>query len=231
MGRLKREPHSVESMTSHLLKIVRKQEVWNPVSLRSHPELIGWAGIDLPGRVGGGSWPAQQMAVLFRDCGRIDLELRDLIGGGHARLLTLVSTRRFDGLLLKVTSGSSYCGIAITEPETGPDMQSLSTSANPISDGYRLEGAKQCISRLEEASHFLVFAVVRRPAPQPLISAFLVPRSAAGFEWEQVETMGLSTVSWGRVRLRDVLVPSSCRVGGRARAYLFSFVTRAIGAP
>jgi alkylation response protein AidB-like acyl-CoA dehydrogenase len=157
------------------------------------------------------------MAPVFRDCGRIDLELRDLIGGGHARLLTLVPTRRFDGLLRKVAGGSNYCGIAITEPETGSDMQSLSTSANPIPEGYRLEGQKQCIARLEEASHFIVFAAVSRPTSQPLISMFLVPRNAAGLEFERVQSMGLSAVSWGRVWLRKIVVPSSFRIGGEGQ--------------
>jgi alkylation response protein AidB-like acyl-CoA dehydrogenase len=159
------------------------------------------------------------MASLFHLCGRLDLELRDLPGGGHSRLLALAPTRRFDGLLQQVAAGSSYCGIAITEPDGGSDIRSLSTTARPVKDGYRLDGRKQHISRIKEASHFIVFASVRRQtAIEPLITAFLVPQDATGLTVEAVEPMGMTAMSWGKVLLREVHVSHCSRIGGEGQA-------------
>src|SRR6516225_6654168 len=141
--------HAPEELAQHLAALLQQGKTWQPVALRAHPKLRGWDGLDLPHRVGGASWPARKMASLFHLCGRLDLELRDLPGGGHSRLLALAPTRRFDGLLQQVAAGSSYCGIAITEPDGGSDIRSLSTTARPVKDGYRLDGRKQHISRIK----------------------------------------------------------------------------------
>jgi alkylation response protein AidB-like acyl-CoA dehydrogenase len=211
--------YAPEELAMRLAALLQQVETCHPVVLRSRPELRGWAGLDLPMRVGGAAWSTLKMASLFRLCGRLDLELRDLPGSGHARLLTLAPTRDFDDFLRQVVTASSYCAIAITEPDVGSDIQSMSTTATPVRDGYRLDGRKEHIARINEASHFIIFAAVCRQAmPEPLITAFLVPRATAGLTVEPVQAMGMPTMSWGRVHLRNVAVPRSSRIGGEGQA-------------
>jgi len=158
------------------------------------------------------------MSLLFRRCGYHDAELRDVLGAGHARLLSLVKTKRFDTLLRDVARGTCFCAIAITEPDAGSDIQALTTKATPIKGGYMLEGTKQHISRINECSHFIVFASVQRQTLKPLITAFLIRRDAPGLTTELMSPTGLSSVSWGKVHLRQVVVPSSSRIGGEGQA-------------
>lgn len=209
----------IEAMTARLMAVLQRHEAWNPVALRAHQDLADWAGLDLAPRVGGAAWGASDMARLFRECGRRDVELRDLIGAGHARLLALAATRRFDPVLSAVAKSAAYCAIAITEPDAGSDLRALATAARPVDRGYVLDGIKQYISRISECTHFIVFAAVQRVAQEPSISAFLVPRDAPGLATEAMRPSGLATVSWGRVHLRRTRVPIAARIGGEGEGF------------
>jgi alkylation response protein AidB-like acyl-CoA dehydrogenase len=211
-------------MAVRLAELLQRLETWTPVALRSQPELRGWSGLDLAQRHGGAAWSARDMASLFCRCGRLDVELRDLAGAGHARLLSLVSTRHFDAVLDAVAAGSNYCAIAITEPDVGSDVRSIATTATAIDGGYLLDGVKQHISRIHECTHFIVFAAVTRAAvTAPGITAFLIPRDAAGLVTEPMSPAGLASVSWGRICLQQVKAPSASRIGGEGQAMsLFS---------
>lgn len=202
----------------HLAERVGSGEAWNPVTLRREAAFAGWAGLDLPRRVGGAGLGALDMARIFRDCGRVDLELRDLPGGAHARFVTLASSRRFDDFLAAVARAEAFCAVAITEPDVGSDLHAIRTTATRVEGGYRIDGAKQHISRIAEATHFVVFAAVARGDGSRLITAFLVPRDAPGLTVEEMAPMGMSTVSWGRVRLEGVVVDAGQRIGGEGQA-------------
>ena len=210
-------PCSVKAMAAHLMEYLRRHEAWHPIALRGHRELAGWAALDLPFRHGGAAWCASDMASLFRLCGRRDAELRDLVGAGHARLLALAPTRRFDSMLTAVARSAAYCAVAITEPDVGSDLHSLATIARQVDGGYVLDGTKQHISRISECTHFIVFAAVKRATKDTSITAFLIPRNAAGLEIELMRPSGLGMGGWGKVFLRQVNVPLASRIGGEGQ--------------
>jgi alkylation response protein AidB-like acyl-CoA dehydrogenase len=214
VGRRTLEP---EAMAAQLAAVIHREGTKNPASLRAHPELAGWSGLDLSPRTGGG-WSALDMARLFSACGRYDAEYRDVIGAGHGRFLSLVSSQRFDPLLRSLAAGKSFCAIAITEPDFGSDVQGIATTAVAVEGGYRLDGIKQYISRIDECTHFIVFAGIVRDAPQKAITAFVVPRDAPGLALEPMSPAGLSSVTWGRLMLDGVTVPMAARVGGEGQA-------------
>jgi alkylation response protein AidB-like acyl-CoA dehydrogenase len=210
-------PQVIESMAAHLMELLPHHDTWHAVALRAHRELAGWSGLDLPARHGGAAWCATDMARLFCLCGRRDAELRDLVGAGHARLLALVPTRRFDAVLSAVARSAAYCAAAITEPDVGSDLRALMTTPSPVDGGYVLDGTKQHISRIGECTHFVVFAAVRRPTKNPLITTFLIPRDSPGLEIEPMRPSGLGAALWGRVFLRHVNVPLASRIGGEGQ--------------
>jgi alkylation response protein AidB-like acyl-CoA dehydrogenase len=207
----------IESMAAGLSQVLLREQSYHPVALRAHKDLAGWAALDLPSRNGGAAWSAADMAQIFRFCGYQDAELRDLVGAGHARLLSLTSTHRFDTVLRRVASSAAYCAIAITEPDAGSDLRALTTIARPSEDGYVVDGKKQHVARIKEATHFIVFATVPRNAQQPSITAFLIPREVAGLAIEPMQPSGLRAVSWGKIFLHQVRVPLAARIGGEGQ--------------
>lgn len=159
------------------------------------------------------------MAETFRLLGRVDMELRDLLGAGHARFLTLANTRKFDSVLSEVARGKLYCGIAITEPGVGSDLSGLQTTATLDGLGnYVLNGTKQFVSRITEASHFIVLAATKVAKQESRISAFLLPKDTANLTIEVMAPSGLERVSWGKITLREALIPAAARIGGEGRA-------------
>ena len=93
--------HSLENTTDWL----------NPIAWRQKGIGSGFCGLDLPTRVGGHNFSALTMLELFRYCGKIDLGLRDVPGGGHARFITQINKRSHDAFLQNVIAGNAYCGI------------------------------------------------------------------------------------------------------------------------
>src|SRR5437660_12839183 len=59
----------------------------NPLTWRQATLEARMPGLDLPLRVGGRNWIVRQMIDVFAACGKISLDLRDVPGGGHSRLL------------------------------------------------------------------------------------------------------------------------------------------------
>jgi alkylation response protein AidB-like acyl-CoA dehydrogenase len=201
-----------ERCAEAVIALADAQPRFDPAGLRLSGMLGAITGLDLPKRVGGGEWPATAMAQLFRLVGRRDAELRDAIGAGHARLLALARSRRFDPLLHDVVAGKAFCAVAITEPDAGSDLHGLRATATPTAGGYRIDGVKQHVSRLAECTHAIVYAAI--PADIPRISAFLVPITASGLKVEAMSPLGMGALSWGRLRLDGVVVAVDQRIGG-----------------
>jgi alkylation response protein AidB-like acyl-CoA dehydrogenase len=211
-------PYSATAATDKLRTLLSTHQTWHPIQLRSDPELLYLNGLDLPRRVGGQDLSSLEMALTFRHFGRLDMELRDLAGAGHARLLNLNSSRTFDDVLRSVAEGKAYCGIAVTEPTTGSDLNALSTNASRDDEGfYSLNGRKTHVSRLSEASHFIVLAAVNRQGTGSPITAFLVPRANPGISVTVSEPAGLGRVSWGSITFENVRLPASARIGGEGK--------------
>jgi acyl-CoA dehydrogenase len=80
----------------------------------------------------------------------------------------------------EVVSGARIAAFALTEPEAGSDVASLTTRAERDGDGWRLTGHKTLISNVLIADHYVVFANADPSLGRKGISAFVVPADAEG---------------------------------------------------
>ncbi len=188
--------------------------VTSPLAWRELLGPFGAAGLDLPRRVGGRNLSATSMAELFSTFGYIALDLRDVPGAGHARLVSLASGRQHDEFLRRVAVGEAYAAITITEPNTGSDLHAIETTATPTATGYTLSGTKRFVARLRQATHLIVFARVPRPAMEDRLSVFLVPANSPGVLIGDLQSSGLNGVSFGQVTFDSVEIGRETRVGG-----------------
>src|SRR5690606_26074937 len=103
---------------------------------------------------------------------------------------------------------------AITEPDAGSDVFSMSTRAERRDGGYVLNGTKRLVTFAPVADLALVFATVDPAKGRWGITAFLVERASAGFRSSPVqEKMGLRTVPIGELTFEDCFVPEENRLG------------------
>ena len=118
--------------------------------------------------------------------------------------------------LPKLVSGEAIGAHAVTEPGAGSDVFSLTSRAEPINGGYRLNGVKTFSTNAPLADVVLAFAYIDRSAEKKpkLLTGFLVPRATPGMSFGQpMNKMGLRTSPMGEVIFDDCYVSESVRLG------------------
>jgi len=104
---------------------------------------------------------------------------------------------------------------ALTEPSGGSDAGAVRTLARKDGDDYYVLSGEKCfISNAPHASLFTVFATVDPKLRHRGVTAFAVPRTAAGVSvGPDEEKMGHRASSTSTVRFDDVRVPAADRLG------------------
>ncbi len=103
---------------------------------------------------------------------------------------------------------------ALTEPEAGSDVYSMKMTAEKVEGGYRLNGTKRFITLGSICDFALVFASTNPAHGKWGITAFLVPSETQGFTRGEVQQkMGLRTVPFCELQLKDCFVPEELRLG------------------
>jgi len=118
-------------------------------------------------------------------------------------------------LLPSLCDGRSIAVCAMTEPTSGSDAFAMSTRAEPVGDGFRIDGTKIFGTNAPVADLALVYAVTdRRKAPHGGITAFLVRTDAPGVRVSQrFEKMGLRSSPLGELVFDGAFVSADSVVG------------------
>ncbi|MEU0476805.1 acyl-CoA dehydrogenase family protein [Streptomyces olivaceus] len=153
-----------------------------PVWQRSRE--LGFYGIHLPKEYGGQALSNLRLAALKEEigaCGRVlgHSVLGDM--GGPLRagdILKHATEHQLTTYLLPLIRGERACCFSLTEADAGSDVRSMTTTATPDGDGYRLTGHKVFSS----AGPFADFAIVvaRAAGTENSFSAFLVDLDSPG---------------------------------------------------
>jgi len=119
-----------------------------------------------------------------------------------------------DRYLPKLCSGELIGANGVTEPDSGSDAFSMSTTARLEGDYYILNGTKTFCTMAPSAGLFMVFATVDKRKAFMGVTAFLVERDFPGFKvGRDIEKMGLKTAPMAELILDDCKVPVANRLG------------------
>jgi alkylation response protein AidB-like acyl-CoA dehydrogenase len=124
-------------------------------------------------------------------------------------------------------AGDVLGAFAMTEPDSGSDAYSLTTTAVRRDDGsYVLNGHKAYLTLGSRCAFVIVFASTKPGAGAWGLSTFLVPTDLDGVErLENRDKMGMRTTPFGDITLTDVVVPASALIGREgAGASIFNAV-------
>lgn len=178
---------------------------WSRWLLRLRRDLAERGHHAPPGPAG----PVWQTLAQFL-AGAHDLDLRDCTGPGHGALVLTHATPHTAQTWSQRLAAGDLVGIAATERRGGSRIREITTQARLGPGGWRLTGEKCWVSRLTEASAYVVF--VRDPDAR--ISAVLVDADQPGVEREVIEPFGLGGWGWGVLHLHDVPVdPATALLG------------------
>ncbi len=116
--------------------------------------------------------------------------------------------------LPKLCSGEHVGALAMSEPNSGSDVVSLSLRADKKADHYVLNGRKMWITNGPEAETYLVYARTDADAGSRGITTFIVERNTPGFvREEKLDKLGMRGSNTCELVFENCSVPAQNMVG------------------
>jgi acyl-CoA dehydrogenase len=108
----------------------------------------------------------------------------------------------------------SWAAMAITEPGTGSDSASITTTAVPDGDHYVLNGEKIYVTAGERADSVVVWATLDRSLGRAAIKSFVVEKGTPGMTVERLERkLGIRASDTAAITFTDCRVPKENLLG------------------
>jgi alkylation response protein AidB-like acyl-CoA dehydrogenase len=117
-----------------------------------------------------------------------------------------------------LAAGERRGGLALTEADSGTDVQRLKTTATRSGDGYVINGSKMWITNGRRGNTFVLAAKTEAQADPPYqaISAFIIEKGNPGFHVvRDMDTLGYRGVENCELSFENFFVPARNLVGGR----------------
>jgi isovaleryl-CoA dehydrogenase len=153
---------------------------------------LGWLGVTIPEQYGGSGGTMLDACLFMEETSRGLAP----VGGYATTLIVAGATRRFGTdeqkkrILGGIASGSVEA-IAMTEPEAGSDVGSLTTEAVRSNGGYVINGQKVFISNAHISDHVLVICrTTKGENKHEGLTMIFVPAGTEGMESTPIDTMG-----------------------------------------
>ncbi len=157
------------------------------------------------------------------------------VGGnslGSYPILIAGTFEQKDRFLRPLVEKGNMAAFALTEPNAGSDVSSMSTTARREGDEYVINGAKCFITNGGLADIYSVFATTDRGAGSKGISAFVVEKGTPGLKVGKKEKkMGIRASNTTEVIFEDVRVPVENRLGQEGDGFKVAMKTLDISRP
>jgi acyl-CoA dehydrogenase len=220
--------------------LARELEAWCEAELADdHEGNVDQACRDLVEKLGAGGW--------LRHCvpdaeGKLDVRSLALIretlarhngladfafamqGLGSGTISLFGTDEQKANYLPAVARGEMIAAFALTEPESGSDVASISTTAEAVDDGWVVNGAKTYISNGGIADYYILFARTGEAPGAKGLSAFIVDRGTPGLDdSERIEVIAPHPLA--TLRFTDMRLPASALLGERGRGFAQAMAT------
>ena len=191
-----------------------------PADILADMRRMGLFGLTIPEEYGGlGLTMEEEVRVAMAFC-RASPAFRSIIGTnlgiGSVGIVLDGTAAQKTKYLPRLAAGELIGSFALTEPGSGSDAGSLTTSARREGDHYILNGGKRYITNAPQAG---VFTVMARTEPSSKdargVSAFIVERDSAGLTVGKPDRkMGQRGAQTADVIFENVRVPAENLIGG-----------------
>ena len=140
--------------------------------------------------------------------------LNRIVSFGVLPLLQFGTEAQKAALLPPLMEGEALVALALSEPGAGSDARAVTTRAERDGQGWRLFGRKTWISDADHATHLLTLCRTGDG-----LSAFLVPRHAAGVSMSLLPKVGNNCMPSYDIGFDDVLVPDEAMLGAPGEGF------------
>jgi alkylation response protein AidB-like acyl-CoA dehydrogenase len=181
---------------------------------------LGWLGAAIPEHYGGSGGGAVDMCLLFEETvrGLIPISFSGVSMITAGAIERFASAELKDEILGGIVRGKVEA-IAMSEPDAGSDVGSLSCRAQREDGHYVINGQKTWITAAHVAAHILLVCRTGRFEDKHAgLSMISVPTDADGIEVRTIETMGPREIN--DVFFTDCHVPAERLVGEQDRGWM-----------
>ena len=152
--------------------------------IKSKVKTMGFYAANFPETLGGGGLNHVEFALLERELGRGSMALTHFFGRPQ-NILMACEGAQIKRYLTPAVSGEKMDALAMTEPDAGSDVRSMTTTAKRDAGDWLINGTKHFISGGDHADFFIVFVATgvdeTAHGPKKRITCFLVDRGHPGF--------------------------------------------------
>src|SRR5580693_4716407 len=183
---------------------------------------LGLHGITAPEEYGGLGLGYLEHCVAIEEVSRASASV-GLSYGAHSNLCINQLTRNGDDdqkrrYLPKLISGEHVGALAMSEPNAGSDVVSMTTRAERRGDRFVINGAKMWITNGPVADTLVVYAKTDPSAGPRGISAFIVERGMKGFSnGTKLDKVGMRGSDTSELIFQDCEVPEDNLLGALGR--------------
>jgi alkylation response protein AidB-like acyl-CoA dehydrogenase len=186
---------------------------------------LGFAGIYVREDVGGSGLSRLDAAIIFEELSRGDVSHAAFLSI-HNMASWMIDTFGNDAQrqkwLPRLTTMDTIASYCLTEPNSGSDAASLSTSARRDGDFYVLNGTKAFISGAGFSDLYVVMVRTGEPGPRG-ISTILVEKDTPGLSFGKPEKkMGWHAQPTAQVNFTDCRVPVANLLGEEGQGFGFA---------
>ena len=170
----------------HEKEVERLDEVpWELAGrIREKAIAAGLYAANMPAELGGGGLDAVSLVLAERELGRASYALQMLVER-PSNILQVCNEDQRNRYLMPAIRGERHDCVAMTEPGSGSDIRSMSTTAVKDGADYVINGTKHFISHADVADFIILFAatgteVTNSGPAKKTITAFLVDKDSPG---------------------------------------------------
>jgi acyl-CoA dehydrogenase len=191
--------------------------------IRAKALKAGLYAANMPEELGGAGLGAVAMALFERELGKASYPLQWLVARPSNILQACTGAQR-EQYLLPAVRGERIDCLAMTEPDAGSDVRSMTTRAVRDGDDYVIDGSKHFISNADRADFAIVFAATgveeTSRGTKKSITGFLVDLDTPGL----TVTQGPDSVSHrgyhhSELAFEGCRVPVANRLGDEGRGF------------
>lgn len=176
----------------------------------------GLCGVATPEAFGGLGLGYSEYVVVLEEIARVSSSYAVSVavnGLPQVILGTFGSDAQKEAWLPELASGEKLGAFALSEPESGSDAASLSTTARREGDEYVLNGTKFWITHGSYADIYIVMARTGGPGSRG-VSSFIVPGDAPGLSFgKKEEKMGMRASPTVELILENCRIPAANLIG------------------
>jgi acyl-CoA dehydrogenase len=195
-------------------------------TLRKMGEL-GLMGITMPEQYGGAGLDTLSYVVLLEEISAADASHGTIMsvtnGLPQHMLLTYGSDEQKTNYLPKLASGEWIGSFCLSEPHCGSDAVAMTTKAEKVTGGYKLNGTKAWVTSGSEAQVYLVMAKTDANAGARGVSCFILEDGTPGMHFgKPEEKLGQHAATTTTIMFDDCFIPNAARLGHEGQGFVYA---------